>query len=59
MTIASTRPARAMIGPSTVHVVVLLIGDPCTAPIPCRVNRIPNKTNAIPATSAVLRMTED
>ena len=54
--IASTTPITAMIGPSTDHVVVLLIGLPCTAPNPCRVNSTPNNAITTPSAPTVFRM---
>ena len=53
---ASTTPAIAISGPSTDHVVVLLIGLPCTAPNPCSVNSTPNSASVTPAMSNPCRM---
>ena len=46
----------AITGPSTVHVMVLLIGLPCTLPMPCRVNNTPNSTIRTPRPRIAFRM---
>ena len=52
---AMPAPAIAMIGPSTVHVVVLDIALPFTKPTPCNVKSVPAAKTMIPMTRPIRR----